>query len=89
MTNSHNLDDIKKEFSQWMSSHWNPELSLREWREAFVDSGWSVPQWPENLFGRGLPAWSEGVVSAELKLHVMSKMQPVMPHTPLMRWASG
>ncbi len=67
MTNSHNLDDIKKEFSQWMSGHWNPELTLREWREAFVDSGWSVPQWPENLFGRGLPAWSEGVVSAELK----------------------
>ena len=61
------VEVVQREFSTWMDSHWNPELSLREWRETFVDSGWSVPQWPENLFGRGLPAWSEGVVSAELK----------------------
>ena len=49
-----------------MTAHWNPELSLREWRELLVDSGWAVPHWPTQWMGRGLPAWSEKVVSNEL-----------------------
>ena len=49
-----------------MTAHWNPELSLREWRELLVDSGWAVPHWPTQWMGKGLPAWSEKVVSNEL-----------------------
>ncbi len=61
------VEVVQREFSTWLDSHWNPELSLREWREVFVDSGWSVPHWPTNRFGKGLPAWSEGVVASQLR----------------------
>ena len=60
-------DDVREEFSAWLPGAWNPEMSLREWREVFVDSGWSVPHWPANRFGRALPAWSEGVVTRVLR----------------------
>jgi len=61
------VEEVQREFSTWMDSHWNPELSLREWRETLVDSGWSVPHWPRTRFGRGLPAWSEAVIARQLK----------------------
>ena len=31
-------DDVRDEFSTWLSGAWNPEMSLREWREVFVDA---------------------------------------------------
>jgi len=61
------LEVVQRDFSMWMDSHWNPELSLREWRDLFVDSGWAVPHWPSEWFGRGLPVWSEGVVARVLR----------------------
>jgi alkylation response protein AidB-like acyl-CoA dehydrogenase len=59
-------ETVQAECAQWMTAHWNPELSLREWRELLVDSGWAVPHWPTQWMGKGLPAWSEKVVSNEL-----------------------
>jgi alkylation response protein AidB-like acyl-CoA dehydrogenase len=58
---------VREQFSKWLDENWNPDYSLREWREVFVDSGWSVPHWPTNRFGKGLPAWSEGVVASHLR----------------------
>ena len=33
------------------------------------DSGWAVPHWPEQWMGKGLPAWSETLVSGCLREH--------------------
>ena len=66
MTSSVAAEKVQAECAQWMTAHWNPELSLREWRELLVDSGWAVPHWPTQWMGKGLPAWSEKVVSNEL-----------------------
>ena len=60
------VETVQAECAQWMTAHWNPELSLREWRELLVDSGWAVPHWPTQWMGKGLPTWSEKVVSNEL-----------------------
>ena len=46
-----NPDVIQEQFTAWLSDNWNPELSLREWRELLVDSGWAVPHW---LLGGGV-----------------------------------
>jgi alkylation response protein AidB-like acyl-CoA dehydrogenase len=31
-----------------------------------VDAGWAVPSWPERWYGKGFPAWSDGVVRSEI-----------------------
>jgi len=58
--------NVEKQVRAWLAASWNPELPLREWRELLVLSGWAVPSWPEQWFGRGLPGWADDVVRAEL-----------------------
>ncbi|MEY3589099.1 MAG: hypothetical protein RJA47_1695 [Actinomycetota bacterium] len=60
---------VRAEFSAWLGTNWDPDLSLREWRSLLCDSGWAVPHWPVRWYGRGLPAWSESVVLDELREH--------------------
>ena len=61
-----NPDSVQEQFTAWLNDNWNSELSLREWRERLVDSGWAVPHWPTQWMGKGLPAWSERTVSLAL-----------------------
>ncbi len=51
----------------WFSAAWDPDLSLIEWRELLVGSGWAVPSWSRDWFGRGLPAWSDRVAHAAIR----------------------
>ncbi len=60
-------ESVREEVRAWLEAHWNPELSLREWRELLADSGWGCPTWPESWFGRGLPVAMEGVVRQEFR----------------------
>jgi alkylation response protein AidB-like acyl-CoA dehydrogenase len=57
---------ILAELAAWVKQHWDPDLPLREWRALLVDAGWAVPSWPRRWHGRGLPAWADELVSAEL-----------------------
>ncbi len=50
-----NEADIRAEVRTWLADNWDPEMSLVEWRNKLVDSGWGMPQWPEEWHGRGLP----------------------------------
>ena len=43
----------------WFQDVWDPDLSLIQWRERLVDSGWAVPSWTNEWFGRNLPAWAD------------------------------
>ncbi|HTN78223.1 MAG TPA: acyl-CoA dehydrogenase family protein [Acidimicrobiales bacterium] len=54
-------DEVRDEVRQWLSDHWDPDLSLIAWRTLLADSGWACPSWPEEWYGKGLPAWSEGI----------------------------
>ena len=60
---------VREEFSVWLTANWDPSLSLRDWRSMLCDSGWAVPHWSTQWFGRGLPAWSESIVSDEIRAH--------------------
>ena len=51
----------------WFRAAWDPDLSLTEWRELLVGSGWAVPSWSPDWFGRGLPAWSDRVAHAAIR----------------------
>lgn len=61
-----NPEQVRAECATWLVDNWDPSLSLRQWRERLCDSGWAVPHWPTEWMGRGLPAWSEPLVAAEL-----------------------
>ena len=62
-------ESVRAEFSTWLAGNWNPDLSLRGWRTLLCDSGWAVPHWPTQWFGRGLPAWAESLVSEQIRAH--------------------
>jgi alkylation response protein AidB-like acyl-CoA dehydrogenase len=57
---------LRAEVAAWLAEHWDPDLSLREWRERLVDARWAVPTWPVDRFGRGLSVSESHVVAEEL-----------------------
>jgi alkylation response protein AidB-like acyl-CoA dehydrogenase len=58
-------ETVRREVRAWLEASWNPDLSLREWRELLADSGWGCPTWPREWLGRGLPVALSAVVSQE------------------------
>jgi alkylation response protein AidB-like acyl-CoA dehydrogenase len=53
--------DIATQVLEWFHESWDPDLSLIEWRGRLVDSGWAVPSWSSDWFGRDLPVWADRV----------------------------
>jgi len=57
---------VRAELAAWVRENWDPDMTLRDWRELLLASGWAVPSWPQRWYGRGLPAWADELVAAEL-----------------------
>ena len=55
--------EIASSVNEWLDANWNPDLSLREWREILVEGGWATPHWPSAFFGRDFNLSQSGVVS--------------------------
>ena len=47
-------DDIAAEVKDWLSQHWNPELTVGDWWEMLGTAGWAAPSLPEHSYGKGL-----------------------------------
>jgi alkylation response protein AidB-like acyl-CoA dehydrogenase len=60
------LNEVRAEAHEWIEASWDPELSLLEWRERLLASGWACPSWPLEWHGRGLPVAADAVVADEL-----------------------
>src|SRR6476661_3846292 len=58
---------VRAEVRAWLEANFNPDLSLVEWRNRLIDSGWGVPSWPKDWFGRELPVALEMVVEEEMQ----------------------
>jgi len=58
-------NEVRAEAAAWLDANWEPERPLLAWRNLLVDSGWGVPSWPTDWFGRGLPSTMDRVVQAE------------------------
>ncbi len=58
---------IQHAVQDWFDDAWDPELSLLDWRDRLVDSGWAVPSWSSRWFGRDLPAWADRVAHATIR----------------------
>ena len=60
-------DAVRGELRAWLRENWNPDLGLVEWRNILADSGWGVPHWPKEWYGRGLPVGLVPLVDAEFE----------------------
>ncbi len=56
-----NESDVAEEVQAWFDQAWDPDLSLVEWRQRLLESGWAVPSWSTDRFGQNLPAWADDV----------------------------
>ncbi len=48
-------EQVRADVRAWLKANWDPELSLLEWRNKLVESGWGAPHYPKEWHGRGLP----------------------------------
>jgi alkylation response protein AidB-like acyl-CoA dehydrogenase len=58
-------NEVRSEVRAWLAEHWDPDMSLVAWRNKLADSGWGMPQWPKEWYGRGLPVSVARVVEEE------------------------
>ncbi|MBV8773029.1 MAG: acyl-CoA dehydrogenase family protein, partial [Deltaproteobacteria bacterium] len=58
--------EVRTEVREWLAANWDPDMSLVEWRSKLADSGWGMPQWPKEWYGRGLPHPLVRVVEEEM-----------------------
>ena len=47
-------DELVVELKQWLGENWDPDLTVAEWWDRLGTSGWGVPMWPVEWFGKGL-----------------------------------
>ena len=59
--------DIQGDVLEWFHAEWDPNLALLDWREKLVESGWAVPSWSTDWYGRGLPAWADRVAHSTIR----------------------
>jgi len=59
--------EVRDEAAQWFKENWSEDLTLGEWWRLLADSGWGLPTWPKEWFGRGLPGHLARVVMEELR----------------------
>ena len=58
---------VVEQVLDWFHEAWDPDVSLLEWRERLVESGWAVPSWSTDWYGRGLPAWTDRVAHGAIR----------------------
>jgi alkylation response protein AidB-like acyl-CoA dehydrogenase len=46
--------DVVAEVKDWLVENWDPDLTVAEWWERLGTSGWAVPTWPSDWFGKDL-----------------------------------
>jgi alkylation response protein AidB-like acyl-CoA dehydrogenase len=46
--------EVRAEVREWLKANWDPDMPLVKWRTLLADSGWGMPQWPKEYYGRGL-----------------------------------
>ncbi len=56
---------VRAEVRAWLEANWNADAGLVEWRNKLIDSGWGVPTWPRDWYGRDLPVGLQAVVDEE------------------------
>jgi alkylation response protein AidB-like acyl-CoA dehydrogenase len=59
-------ETVRDEVRAWLAENWDPDLTVAEWWERLMRSGYGAPTWPEDDFGRGYNRALANVVNEEL-----------------------
>lgn len=51
----------------WLADNWDPSLGLVEWRNKLADSGWGMPTWPSEWYGKSMSSELAAVVEEEFQ----------------------
>jgi len=62
-----NEETVRAEVRKWLESNWNPDIDLVQWRSTLADSGWGMPTWPKEWYGKGLSAVLGAAVESEFR----------------------
>ena len=57
---------VRDEVRAWLAESWDPDITVAEWWERLMRSGYAAPTWPEDDFGRGYNRSLANVVNEEL-----------------------
>jgi alkylation response protein AidB-like acyl-CoA dehydrogenase len=59
-------ETVRDEVRAWIAESWDPDLTVGEWWERLMRSGYAAPTWPEEDFGKGYSRALANVVNEEL-----------------------
>src|SRR5579884_4556803 len=57
---------VREEVRAWLAENWDPDLTLAQWWDRLAESGWAVPTWPEEWYGKGFTRDLAAAVSEEI-----------------------
>ncbi|MGV0794854.1 acyl-CoA dehydrogenase family protein [Mycolicibacterium sp. XJ1819] len=58
-------DAIRRAARSWFEENWDPHLRAAQWWERLASSGWGLPRWPLEWYGRGCSAAEAKIVDEE------------------------
>ena len=61
--------ELWAEVQDWLSEHWDPDLTVDEWWKLVADAGWTAPHLAPEQGGRGLPRRAPIVVRSAFAKH--------------------
>ncbi|MBT4488269.1 MAG: acyl-CoA dehydrogenase [Rhodospirillaceae bacterium] len=56
---------VRAEARAWLEANWDPNLGLVEWRTILADTGWGMPTWPGEWYGKGMSSELGRVIEEE------------------------
>jgi alkylation response protein AidB-like acyl-CoA dehydrogenase len=63
----HTEDSVRAEARTWLEANWDVNLGLVKWRNKLADSGWGMPNWPSEWYGKDLSVGLVPVVEEEFR----------------------
>ncbi|MDA1098718.1 MAG: acyl-CoA dehydrogenase family protein [Proteobacteria bacterium] len=58
---------VRAEVRAWLDANWDPNTGLVEWRNILADSGWGMPTWPSEWYGKGMSSTLGTAVEEEFQ----------------------
>jgi alkylation response protein AidB-like acyl-CoA dehydrogenase len=59
-------ETVRDEVRSWLAESWDPDITVAQWWERLMRSGYAAPTWPEDDFGRGYNRALANVVNEEI-----------------------
>jgi alkylation response protein AidB-like acyl-CoA dehydrogenase len=57
---------VREQVQTWLAENWDPDLTVAEWWERLMRSGYGAPTWPEDDFGKGYNRGLANIVNEEI-----------------------